>query len=75
MFLEKGSNIRISEPFPMVSFVCCGWREIGLFWVEISIEQLKGKLLKTLFFWKEEVFCSFLIDVIDFVDNLFLDCN
>ena len=43
--------------------------------VETSIEQLKDKWRKTLFFWKEEVTCSPLSEIIDFVDSLFLGSN
>ena len=43
--------------------------------VEVLIERLKNKWLKTLFFWKEEAFCSSSIDVVDSVDRLFLGCN
>ena len=43
--------------------------------VEISLERLKDKWLKTLFFWKEEAFCSSSIDVVDTVDILFLGFN
>jgi len=39
--------------------------------VETPLEQLKDKWLKTLFFWKEEVFGSSLLDVAVCVGNLF----
>ena len=40
--------------------------------VQTSLERLKDKWLMILFFWKEEVCCSSSIDIIDFVDSLFL---
>jgi len=39
--------------------------------VETSLEQLKDHWFKTLFFWKDEVFCSSSFYIIDFVDSLF----
>jgi len=54
------------------------WMEInrGVFdGVETSLEWLKDKWLKTLFFGEEEVFCSSLLKTIDFVDSLYLGCN
>ena len=77
VFWEGGSSLKFFKLFPMPSFGWCGWRETGEFFdgVEISIERLKGKWLKALFFWKEEVFCYSSIDVVDFVDSLFVGCN
>ena len=46
-----------------------------LYGVEIPIERIRDKLLKTLYVWKEEELCSSSFDVVDSVDSLFLGCN
>jgi len=45
---KKHQAYSFQEPFPMLSFGCCEWREIGDFFdgVEIAIERLKDKWLK-----------------------------
>ena len=43
--------------------------------MESSLERFKDQWLKTIFFWEEEVFCFSLLEVINFVDSLFLGCN
>lgn len=70
--MEGGSSLKFFELFLIPSFGCCGWREMRVFdGVETSIVRSKDKWLESLFFFKEEVFCSSMIDVIDFVNSLF----
>ena len=74
-FFGRRAKFKVSRAIPHAIFRLL-WMErnktvfIGL---ETSLERLKDKWLRTLFFSGEESFC-FLLEIIDLEDSLFLCC-
>ena len=74
-FLVGKLKRRMSYYFLMQCFGVFGMKEIGVFeGVEMPLQCFKDYFIKALYFWDKGIFCYSSLDLLDFVDTVYMGC-